>query len=100
MLHKKDILEYLSSHKDYLRERYLIDRIGIIGSYARGDYKENSDIDFIVYFNAAANDNIYNIYLELQNEMQTTFNKNIDIISNGSVLPGFEEIIKKESIYV
>ena len=47
----KDILQ---QHKDELRKKYDVAEIGIFGSYARGEPKENSDIDILVEFLASS----------------------------------------------
>lgn len=101
MLTKDEILNYLSENKDYLKKKYFIDKIGIIGSYARGDYNENSDVDLIVYFNKKADDNrIFRLYVNLQDELEKRFKKKVDIVVDGNVLPAFRDIISEDSIYV
>ncbi|HIP46666.1 MAG TPA: nucleotidyltransferase [Campylobacterales bacterium] len=42
------ILNYLSEHKQEFENRYEIEKIGLFGSYARGDEREESDIDIFV----------------------------------------------------
>ena len=42
------ILEVLRKHKEDLKKKYGVVRIAIFGSRARGDYKDNSDLDVLV----------------------------------------------------
>ncbi len=101
MLTKNNILEFLHDNKEYLMEKYFLDKIGLVGSFSRGDFNENSDIDLIVYFNKdAKNNRIYRLYMGLQQEMKNHFNRDVDIIANGRVLPAFEKKIKREALYV
>lgn len=65
MLSKQEILSYLFAHKKHFMKDFYVDKIGLIGSYARDEQHENSDIDLVVYFNSAANDNLFNIYCDL-----------------------------------
>ncbi|MEI7816629.1 MAG: nucleotidyltransferase family protein [Desulfuromonadales bacterium] len=44
----KDITDFLKAHKQEMVERYGVVRIGLFGSYARGDAKTGSDIDIAV----------------------------------------------------
>lgn len=42
------IIDFLRSHKDFFATEFKVKRIGIFGSYARGDVSEESDIDIVV----------------------------------------------------
>jgi uncharacterized protein len=100
-LSTKDILNYLDANKLYFRQKYFVDKIAIIGSYARGDYNNESDIDLLVYFlSEAKNNRIFRIYINLQEDISSHLKKTVDIIANGKVLPAFKDIIEKEAIYV
>lgn len=45
-----DIREQLRAELPYLREHYNVDRLGICGSYVRGEQTEDSDLDLLVTF--------------------------------------------------
>ena len=99
MLKTKDIIKYLSENKSYFEKKYYVDKIAIIGSYARGDYNDNSDIDLLIYF-LPGTERLFRIYINLQDDIESHLNKRVDIVANGKVLPAFKEIINKEAIYV
>ena len=50
MKSRDQILAFLKQNKKLFRDRYHIIRIGLFGSYARGDQNVNSDIDLLVEF--------------------------------------------------
>ena len=50
MKSRDQILAFLRQNKKLFRDRYHIIRIGLFGSYARGDQNVNSDIDLLVEF--------------------------------------------------
>ena len=101
MLDKEQILNYLSANKAYFTSKYYVDKIGITGSFSRGDYNKNSDIDIVVFFNKEAKNNrIFRLYINLQEELEKHFHRNIDIIVNGKVLPAFQDKVLKETQYV
>jgi len=54
------------------RDRYHIIRIGLFGSYARGDQNVNSDIDLLVEFE----DNTQDLY-DLKLQLKDFFQKNL-----------------------
>jgi len=101
MLDREDIINYLSKNKQFFKEEFFVDKIGLIGSYARNDYRNDSDVDLVVYFLPEANNNrIFRLYIGLQELISSQLNKNVDIIANGKVLPAFKEVLNKEVIYV
>ena len=99
MLQTKDLIKYLSENKSYFEKKYSVDKIAIIGSYARGDYSDNSDIDLLIYF-LPNTKRLFRLYINLQDDIESHLNKKVDIIANGKVLPAFKEILNKEAIYV
>ncbi|MFA6403086.1 MAG: nucleotidyltransferase domain-containing protein [Salinivirgaceae bacterium] len=98
MLDGETILSYLSMNKDYLMTKYFIDKIGIVGSFARGDNNEESDIVLIGYFNEdAKRRRMFRLYINLQEELESHFGRKVDIIVNGKVLLAFQVIVLKEA---
>lgn len=50
MVTKELILEFFVNHKDELRERYSLVKVGLFGSYAKGVATPESDIDIYAEF--------------------------------------------------
>ncbi len=73
----REILEFLKSNKEILRVKYGVSKIGLFGSYARGNETENSDIDFYVEFYDKSFRNLSDLYLFLENKM----GKKVDIVT-------------------
>ena len=47
-MHRKDILNYIAAHKIEFEKKFGVQKIGLFGSYARGEVYEGSDIDIVV----------------------------------------------------
>ena len=47
---REKILKILKTNLPYLNERYGVCKIGLFGSYSRGEAKVGSDIDLLVEF--------------------------------------------------
>lgn len=47
-MNKQYVLQYLTNHKSDLMSKYGVVKIGLFGSYARGDNNTDSDIDLAV----------------------------------------------------
>jgi predicted nucleotidyltransferase len=59
------ILKTLRDHDEALK-RYSVKRVGLFGSYARGNQKRGSDIDLLVEFEKPTYDNFYDLIVYLE----------------------------------
>ena len=98
MLNKISILDYLKSNKDLFKSQYNVTKIGIFGSYARGEANDNSDIDVIVEFDDSTDD-LFDRKYELREYLKSYFHKNIDLCREGSIKPVFRSLILKDAVY-
>jgi predicted nucleotidyltransferase len=63
---KEEILKLLTDRKEYLRQTYSVEKIGLFGSYAKNMQRTDSDIDIYVEFRHKTFDNLTGLwdYLE------------------------------------
>lgn len=47
-MNRDDIVSFISIHKSEFEQKFGVKRIGLFGSYARGDVREGSDIDIVI----------------------------------------------------
>jgi uncharacterized protein len=92
----EQILQILKEKKPDLQKRYPISELGVFGSYARGDYNENSDIDILVNFN----DRIGIRFISLAHELEDTFKIKIDLVSRNGIKPQYLPYVEKNLIHV
>jgi predicted nucleotidyltransferase len=45
---KEQILDFLKQHKQEMNDRFGVTKIGLFGSYVRGEEREDSDIDVAI----------------------------------------------------
>ena len=81
----------LRDHKELLRKLSVI-RIGLFGSYTRGEQKRRSDIDFLVKFEEPTFEN----FMDLVFSLEKYFGRRVDIITEGSLSPYVRPHIEKE----
>jgi uncharacterized protein len=98
MKSKEDILSFLAQNKEMLRDRYHILRIGIFGSYARGEQNINSDIDLLVEFEDNT-ENLFGIKQQIKKFFRENLNIEVDICREKYIKPRFKKSILKEAIY-
>jgi predicted nucleotidyltransferase len=99
MLNKKNILDFLKSQYSYLNSNYNVEKIGLIGSYARDEQDNESDIDLMVEFKPGTED-IFNMKLELKEYLKSNLNHDVDICREKFLKPYVKEHIMKEVLYV
>jgi predicted nucleotidyltransferase len=95
---RDQILAFLSQNKNLFRDKFHIIRIGLFGSYARGDQNVNSDIDLLVEFEENTQD-LYGLKLQLKDFFRNKLGIEIDICREKYIKPRIKESILKETIY-
>jgi predicted nucleotidyltransferase len=77
-INKVFIFNLLQSKQQELRG-YGVERIGLFGSFVRGDNRENSDIDFLVDFQKERK-NLRNL-IHLGDYLENLFGKKVDLVT-------------------
>ena len=95
---RDQILTFLAQNKKLLRDKYHIIRIGIFGSYARGDQNMKRDIDLLVEFEDNTQD-LYDLKLQLKDFFRTKPGIEIDICREKYIKPRIKKSILKDTIY-
>lgn len=86
-----EIMRILKEHSDILK-KYRVRKIGLFGSYVRGEQKRRSDIDFLVEFEEPTFDN----FMELLFSLEKLLGKKVDLVTNGSLSPYIRPYVEKE----
>jgi len=91
------IIDLLKQNSILIREKYGVVSIGIFGSYARNNFKHESDIDFLVEFKEQK----YDFWVSLKMFLEKLLDKPVDIVTTGKHLrKSFLHNVHKEIIYV
>jgi uncharacterized protein len=73
----QEILAYLAENKDKYARLYQITKIGIFGSYARGEQTPESDIDLIVEFEDNT-ENLREKKISLKSDIESRFHRPVN----------------------
>jgi len=95
---RDQILTFLFQNKKLLRDKYHIIRIGLFGSYARGDQHADSDIDLLVEFEENTQ-NLYDLKLSLKDFFRNQLGMEVDICREKYIKPRIKSSIIKETVY-
>ncbi|RJS88887.1 nucleotidyltransferase [Candidatus Bathyarchaeota archaeon] len=90
-----DVIETLRRHGKEIRERFGVRRIGVFGSYARGDEREGSDVDVLVEFDKPTFDNFMDLSVYLENLL----GKEVDLVTPNSLSPYIRPMVEKEVVW-
>ncbi|HEX3385600.1 MAG TPA: nucleotidyltransferase family protein [Mucilaginibacter sp.] len=96
MYNTEQILNILKEKKQELAAKYPISELGLFGSYARGDYNEQSDIDILVDFNGRIGIG----FISLAHDLEDIFNTKIDLVSRKGIKPAYLPFVEKSLIHV
>ena len=92
----ESIIEKLQQHKPELQKKYPVSRLGVFGSYARGDATVESDIDIAVEISAPMGLN----FVAMADEIEELFGIKTDVIPIRSVKAKYLHNIEKDIVYV
>ncbi len=74
-----------------------VTKAGIFGSYARGEQKENSDIDILVEYPKAKS---LLDFIGLKHELEDALGKKVDLVEYGAIKPRIKKRILKEEVRI
>ena len=86
----------LKSIKPYLVNEYGIDQIGYFGSFANGDYREDSDLDILVSFKKR----IGWKFFDLKEYLESVVGRKVDLVTERSLRRQWKESVLEQVIYL
>jgi predicted nucleotidyltransferase len=92
-----DIFDTLAKHRDDLR-RLGVRRLGLFGSFVRSEQTPDSDVDFLVEFEAGQK--TFDNYMDLIFLLEELLGRNVDIGTPESLNPYVKPYVAKEVQYV
>ncbi len=94
---KEQIINFLSSKKEFMRDQYGVLKIGLFGSYARAENNDDSDIDIAVELER---ENKVDNYFGLLHFLEDNLHKKIDLGIESNIKEPIKKYIEKEIIHV
>jgi len=92
----KEIEEIIKQHGQELEERFKVKRIGIFGSYARGDQNEDSDIDILVEFKEP----VGFLFIHLADFLEEILETSVDLVTADGIKTNRRKFIMEDLTYV
>ena len=92
-----DVLAIVKKNKTFLKERFGVKKIGVFGSMARGEAKEESDVDVLVEFESTKKS--FDNFMELSFFLEDLFGKNVDLITTSGLDKYIRPYVEKEVVW-
>jgi predicted nucleotidyltransferase len=92
-----EVLQMLVHQKSSLLATYQITRLGIFGSYARGEQTDDSDIDVLVEYEKAPS--LWRL-IELRDYLSELFAVKVDVVTTNGLKARIRESVLAEVIYL
>jgi predicted nucleotidyltransferase len=94
---KEDLLSLIRAHREQI-EAFGVSRLGIFGSFARGQPREESDVDVLVEF--LPGHKTFNAFIHLAFFLEDLFGRPVELITPESLSPYIGPHILSETEYV
>ena len=97
MLTRENVLQILRDNKEHFAEKYGVTKLGLFGSFARGEATEESDVD--VCFDTTNSEPF--VATHLKEEFEAIFQRHVDVLQPHQYLrPLLLRRLEHEVIYV
>ncbi|MGV8143162.1 MAG: nucleotidyltransferase family protein [Methanothermobacter sp.] len=93
----QEIKEILTENKERIKGNYRVKRLGIFGSYVRGEQREDSDVDILVTFDEPIS--LLKL-VNFENYLQDITGIKVDVVPENSIRPELRDIILNEVSYI
>jgi predicted nucleotidyltransferase len=91
------ICETIHNQLPFLKEKYHVKKIGVFGSFVRGEQKKGSDLDLLVEFDTPVG---FFKFIQLENLLSHILHQKVDLVSKKAIKPAVKKKIIKEVQYV
>lgn len=91
---REDVIKIIQQNQANLAE-LKVKRLGIFGSFARGDQTAKSDVDLLVEFSDSVG---YFHFFEVQSFLAKILGRNVDLATKRALRPEYQEEVEKELI--
>lgn len=92
-----DALALLRQHEPELKKRFGVAKIGIFGSFSRGEERPDSDVDVLVTFHEGKK--TFDNFMGTRFYLEDLFQRRVDLVTDASLKPLIRDPILRDVIY-
>jgi len=90
-----NVIDILRSREQEIKERFAVKRIGLFGSYVRGEETKESDIDILVEFD----DPTFRNFMNLAFFLEDLFGRRVDLLTPEGISHRIRPNVEKEVVW-
>ncbi len=88
-------IEILRDHEQEIKRRFAVRRIGLFGSFVRGEETKESDIDILVEFE----DPTFRNFMNLAFFLEDIFSRRVDLLTPEGISHRIRPYVEKEVVW-
>lgn len=92
-----DAIGLLREHTPVLKRRFGVSKIGIFGSFARGEAGPESDVDVLIVFRRG--EKTFNHYMDCKFYLEELFGRKVDLVLKEAIKKDLRKPIMTEVVY-
>ncbi len=96
-MYKMDVLALLRQTLPDLKKLFGVAKIGIFGSYIRGEERPDSDVDVLVLFRKG--EETFDNYMDCKFYLEDLFGCKVDLVMKGAIKKRLKPYIIREVVY-
>ena len=89
------VIDILRSHEEEIKERFAVRRIGLFGSFVRGEETKESDIDILVEFE----DPTFRNFMNLAFFLEDLFCRRVELLTLEGISHRIRPYVEKEVVW-
>ena len=93
----QELIEILKEQREELSEKFFVKRLGLFGSFVRGEERPDSDIDILVEFYRPVS--LFK-FLELEDYLSELLGRQVDLVSRKALKPSIGRRVIEEVVFV
>ncbi|MDP2279748.1 MAG: nucleotidyltransferase family protein [Nitrospirota bacterium] len=90
-------IEILKRYESAIKEKFHVRKIGVFGSFARGEEKEGSDIDVLIELEDRYE--TFDNFMDLKFFLEDLFKREVDLVTVEALRPQLKDDIMREVVY-
>ncbi len=94
---KDQILKFIEDNREVI-SKYKVRRLGLFGSFVRGEQEDQSDVDFMVEYEKG--EKTIDNFLGLIDYLESNFDRDVELVTLESLSKYIKPYIEKEVEYV